>query len=55
MTSLASIEPEKGLPINDNGVDSRPTNNEREKFRVASVARNMPKTSKENECTRRWC
>lgn len=55
MTSLASIEPENGLQMNDSGVERRPTNNESEKFRVASVARNMPRTSRENECRRRRC
>lgn len=47
--SLASMEPENALPMNDSGVDRRPTNKEREKFRVANVARNMPKSSREND------
>ncbi len=41
--------------MNDSGVDRRPTNNEREKFSVANVARNMPKSSRENDCRRRYC
>jgi len=47
---FASVEPEHAFPMNDSGVDRRPTNREREKFRVANVARNMPKSSKENDC-----
>ena len=48
-TSLASTEDEKGFPVKLKGVDKSPTNNESEKFNVASVARNMPRTSSEND------
>ena len=48
-TSLGSTEAEKGLPTNDRGADSRPTNSESEKFKVARVARNIPRRSSEND------
>lgn len=46
-TSLASTEDEKGFPVKVKGVDRSPMNSESEKFKVASVARNMPRTSRE--------
>lgn len=49
MTSLASTEDKKGFPVKLKGVDRSPTNSESEKFNVASVARNMPRTSSEND------
>ena len=48
-TSLASIERERGFLVRLKGVDRSPTNSDREKFNVASVARNMPRTSNEND------
>ena len=47
--SLASMEDDKGFPVKLRGVDRSPTNSESEKFNVASVARNMPRTSSEND------
>lgn len=48
-TSLASMDDEEWFPVKLKGVDKSPTNNESEKFNVASVARNMPRTSSEND------
>ena len=48
-TSSASIERERGFLVRLKGVDRSPTNSDREKFNVASVARNMPRTSNEND------
>ena len=48
-TSLASMEDEKGFPVKLKGVDRSPTKSESEKFNVASVARNMPRISSEND------
>lgn len=48
-TFLASIEHEKGVLVRLKGVDRIPMNSDREKFKVASVARNMPRTSNEND------
>ena len=47
--SLASIKRERGFLVRLKGADRSPTNSDREKFNVASVARNMPRTSKEND------
>jgi len=52
---LASTEAENGFPMNDRGAERRPTNNEREKFRVARVARNMPSKRREKEWNSKWC
>ena len=52
-TSLGSTEAEKGLPTKDRGADRRPTNREREKFKVARVAKNIPNRSRENDWIRR--
>jgi hypothetical protein len=52
---LGSTEPEKELPMKDRGADRSPTNNESEKFNVASVARNIPNRSSENEWSKRYC
>lgn len=53
---MASTEDGKGFPVKVKGVDRRPTNNESEKFSVASVARNIPRTSSENDwMSRRVC
>ncbi len=54
-TSAGSVEPEKGLPINDSGVERRPTNKASEKLRVARVARKIPSIRRENEWSKRWC
>ncbi len=48
-TSLASTEDENRFPVKLKGVDRSPTNNESEKFNVASVARKIPRTSSEND------
>lgn len=48
-TSLASTEDEKGFPVKLKGVDRSPTNSESGKFKVASVARKMPRTSSEKD------
>lgn len=48
-TSLALTEAEKGFPVKVKGVDRSPIKNESEKFKVASVARNIPRTSSEND------
>ena len=52
---MGSTEAENGLPMKDKGADSSPTNKEREKFNVASVARNIPSRRSENEWSKRYC
>ena len=42
-------------PTNDSGVASRPTRNDSEKFSVARVARNMPKSKSEKQCKSTTC
>ena len=42
-------------PMKDNGAVMRPMRNEREKLRVASVAKNIPKRRSEKHCMRRIC
>ena len=48
-TLSALMDNENGFPVKAKGVDRSPMNNESEKFNVASVARNMPRTSSEND------
>lgn len=48
-TSLASTEDEEGYAVKLKGVDRSPMKSEREKFNVASVARNMPRTSSDDD------
>ena len=52
--SLLSAE-NSGGPIKERGVDNRPTNREREKLRVARVARNIPSKRSEKHWRRSWC
>jgi len=40
---------EKGWPRKEMGVESRPIRNAREKFRVARVARNIPRRRREKQ------
>jgi len=40
---------EKGWPRKERGVESRPIRNAREKFRVARVARNIPRRRREKQ------
>lgn len=42
-------------PTNESGAANRPTRKESEKLRVARVARNMPKSSKEKHCRSNVC
>lgn len=41
--------------MKERGVDRSPTNREREKLRVARVARNMPNRRSEKHWRRSWC
>lgn len=52
-TAALSIE-KSGGPMKESGVDSRPTNKESEKLRVASVARNIPSKRSEKHWRRSW-
>ena len=52
---MALTDGEKGFPVKFKGVDRSPTNSASEKFKVASVARNMPRISSENDWRSRCC
>ena len=41
--------------MNESGVDRSPTNKDSEKFRVANVARNIPRSKSEKHWISIWC
>ena len=53
--SSLSASKEREGPVKGSGMQARPTKSESEKFRVAKVAKNIPRSRWERHWVKSWC